>query len=115
VIAGQIVSVDWRDALIGSGEPNKRRPGIIVGSSRFFGDGLPFEIIVPLTGESDLAISGASLLIRPTPENGCTKSCYALAWNVQSVPHARLAETPSHITDDELRRIRRQIAGCIEA
>jgi mRNA interferase MazF len=112
---GRIVAVDWRDALPGSGKPNKSRPGIIVGSPRFFGSGLPFEIVVPLTGEAKLAITGASVLITPTPENGCTKPCYALAWNVQTVPHARLTETPSHITDDELARIREYIAACIEA
>jgi mRNA interferase MazF len=114
VIAGRIVAVDWRDALPGSGEPNKARPGVIVGSPRFFGGGLPFEIVVPLTGEEALAIAGASLRIMPTPENGCTKPCYALAWNVQAVPHARLTQTPSSITDEQLARIRECVAACIE-
>jgi mRNA interferase MazF len=115
VIEGSIVTVDWRDALPGSGEPKKTRPGIIVGSPRFFGSGLPFEIVVPLTGEADLAITEASVLIMPTPENGCSKPCYALAWNVQAVPHVRLTPTPSSITKDELARIRECIAACIEA
>lgn len=115
VIAGRIVAVDWRDVFPGSGEPNKARPGIIVGSPRFFGSGLPFEIVVPLTGEEALAIAGASLRIMPTSENGCTKPCYALAWNVQAVPHARLTQTPSSITADELARIREYIAACVEA
>jgi mRNA-degrading endonuclease toxin of MazEF toxin-antitoxin module len=114
VTAGRIVTVDWRDALPGSGEPNKARPGVIVGSPRFFGGGLPFEIVVPLTGEEALAITGASVLITPTPKNGCTKPCYALAWNVQAVPHARLTETRSHITDEELARIREYVAACVE-
>jgi mRNA interferase MazF len=111
---GNIVMVDWRDALPGSGEPNKKRPGIIVSSPRFFGSGLPFEIVVPLTGEAALAIVGASMVIEPTPENGCTKRCYALSWNVQSVPHVRLSETRSRITDDQLVDIRTQIGACIE-
>ena len=111
---GQIVAVDWRDALPGSGEP-KQQPGVIVGSPRFFGSGLPFELVVPLTGEAALAIAGASMLIAPTRENGCTKPSYALAWNVQSVPHARLTETPSCVTGDELASIRAQINACIEA
>jgi mRNA-degrading endonuclease toxin of MazEF toxin-antitoxin module len=115
VTAGRIVAVDWRDALPGSGEPNKVRPGIIVGSPRFFGSGLPFEIVVPLSGEPELAIVGASVLISPTPENGCTKPCYALAWNVQTVPHARLTETPSRVTSTELADIRAQIAACVSA
>jgi mRNA-degrading endonuclease toxin of MazEF toxin-antitoxin module len=39
---GRIVMVDWRDALPGAGEPDKRRPAIVVSSPRFFGTGLPF-------------------------------------------------------------------------
>jgi mRNA-degrading endonuclease toxin of MazEF toxin-antitoxin module len=115
VTPGRIVVVDWRDALPGSGEPNKVRPGVVVSSPRYFGSVLPFEIVVPLTGVAELAVAGASVLISPTPENGCTKPCYALAWNVQSVPHARLTETPSHVTSDELERIRAQVADCVSA
>jgi hypothetical protein len=74
---------------------------------------LPFELVVPLTGEAALAISGASVLIPPTKENGCTKPCYALAWSVQSVSHLRLTETPSHVTDDELACIRSEIVSCL--
>ncbi len=110
---GQIVTVNWRDVLLGSGEPNKQRPGVIVGSPRFFGSVLPFEIVVPLTGEAELAIEGASVSIPPTPENGCTKCSYALAWNVQCVPHARLTATRSRITGAELASIRAQIAFCV--
>jgi mRNA interferase MazF len=111
---GQIVMVDWRDALPGAGEPNKRRPAIIVSSTRFFGTGLPLEIVVPLTGEAALAIAGVSTPIEPTAENGCTKRCYALAWNVQTVPHARLTQTTSHIAAEELRDIRAQICSAVD-
>jgi mRNA interferase MazF len=111
--AGQIVTVDWRDAIAGSREPNKRRPGIVVSSTLFFSSGMDVEIVVPLTGLADLAIDWASTFIKPTTQNGCTKPCYALAWNVQSVPRARLKETSSSITDDELRQIRAQIASCV--
>jgi mRNA-degrading endonuclease toxin of MazEF toxin-antitoxin module len=107
--------VDWRDALPGAGEPNKRRPAIVVSSPRYFGTGLPFEIVVPLTGESALAIAGASTVIEPSAKNGCTKRSYALAWNVQTVPHARLTETSSHISEDELGDIRAQIRSAVEA
>jgi mRNA-degrading endonuclease toxin of MazEF toxin-antitoxin module len=112
---GRIVMVDLRDALLGAGEPNKRRPAIIVSSRRFFGTGLPFEIVVPLTGESALAIAGASTVIEPTVENGCTKRSFALGWNVQTVPHARLTETSSYVTEDELGDIRAQIRSAVEA
>ena len=110
---GRIVAVDWRDAIPGSGEPNKRRPAIVVGSPHLFGDGLPFEIVVPLTGESKLAIEGASLAVEPTSENGCTKRSYALAWCVQTVSHAWLTEMQGHVTSDQVEKIRAQIAACI--
>ncbi|MHB8357672.1 MAG: type II toxin-antitoxin system PemK/MazF family toxin [Vulcanimicrobiaceae bacterium] len=113
--AGQIVMVDWRDALPGSGEPNKQRPAVVVGSPRYFRGGIPFEIVVPLTGEDALALVGASLRILPAPGNGCTKPCYALAWNVQTVPHRRIAETASHVTREELAGIRAQVVACVEA
>jgi mRNA interferase MazF len=113
VSAGQIVVVDWRDALPGSGEPNKARPAIVVGSAALSEANLPFEIVVPLTGEERLAIAGASLKIAPTKENGCTKACYALAWCVQTVPHARIVETSARVTPEQLHSIRAQIANCI--
>jgi mRNA-degrading endonuclease toxin of MazEF toxin-antitoxin module len=112
---GQIVMVDWRDALPGAGEPNKRRPAIVVGSPTYFGAGLPFEIVVPLTGESALAVAGASTPIEPTAANGCTQRCYALAWSVQTAPHARVTQTESHITAEELADIRSQIRSAIDA
>lgn len=110
---GQIVAVDWRDALPGSGEPNKRRPAIVVGAPDLFGGFLPFELVVPLTGEERLAIDGASLAIEPSPQNGCTKRSYALAWCVQTVSQARIAGTPSRITDHELATIHGQIGRCL--
>lgn len=113
--AGDIVLIDWRDALPDSSEPSKIRPAVIAGSPRFFGSGLPMEIVVPLTGTPALAIAGASLRIEPTRENGCTKSCYALAWAVQSVPHARISTTRSRVTAEQLAEIRAQIAACIDA
>ncbi|MGA8576462.1 MAG: type II toxin-antitoxin system PemK/MazF family toxin [Candidatus Cybelea sp.] len=110
---GGIVLVDWRDALPGSGEPNKRRPAIVISSPQFFGSGLPFEIVVPLAGEERLAIEGASTRIDPSRENGCTKSCYALAWNVQAVPHRRITETRARVSGKDLASIRSQVASCV--
>lgn len=112
---GEIVIVEWRDALPSSGEPNKRRPAVIVGSPRFFGSGLPLEIVVPLSGTASLAIAGASLRIDPSRKNGCTKTCYALSWAAQTVPHARISATRSHIAGDQLAEIRAQIAACVDA
>jgi mRNA-degrading endonuclease toxin of MazEF toxin-antitoxin module len=113
MIAGQIVIVDWRDAIAGSWEANKKRPGIVVSSADFSAHDHRFEIVVPLSGRVNAAIPYATTLIAPTPQNGCTKPCFALAWNVQSVSHVRLTETSSMITDDELRDIRAKITDCI--
>jgi mRNA-degrading endonuclease toxin of MazEF toxin-antitoxin module len=107
--------VDWRDALPGAGEPNKRRPAIVVSSPRFFRSGVPFEIVVPLTGKAALAIAGVSTPVEPTKANGCTKRSYALAWNVQTVPHTRLTETSSFIEDALLTDIRAQIRSAVDA
>jgi mRNA-degrading endonuclease toxin of MazEF toxin-antitoxin module len=115
VTPGDIVLVDWRDALEASGEPNKRRPAIVVGEPPYFGTGLPFEIVVPLTSEAALAIPDASLRIAPAPANGCAKLSYALSWNVQTVPHRRLSATRSRVTSDQLDVIRGQVARCIGA
>jgi mRNA-degrading endonuclease toxin of MazEF toxin-antitoxin module len=115
VTAGEIVVVDWRDALPRTGEPNKLRPAVIVGATRLYGSGLPFKVVVPLTSEPALAIVGASLRIEPRSANGCTEICYALSWNVQTVPRARLTATSSKITDDQLAEIRRQVASCVDA
>ncbi|MBC5799796.1 MAG: type II toxin-antitoxin system PemK/MazF family toxin [Candidatus Eremiobacteraeota bacterium] len=111
--AGQIVTVDWRDALPDSGEADKRRPAVVVGAPPTFGSTLPFELVVPLTGEAAYALPGTYVTLEPTPENGCTKACFALAWCVQNVPHARLSRTPSRVTDTQLRLIRTKIAACL--
>jgi mRNA interferase MazF len=51
--------------------------------------------------------------IEPSPENGCTKRCYALAPFVASTSAQRLRATRSRITADQLARIRRQVAEAI--
>lgn len=105
--------VDWPDAL--PGEPNKRRPAVVVGSPTFFGSGLPFEVVVPLTGEPALAIAGATTVIEPSPENGCTKRSFALAWSVQTVAHARIRATGSRVTAEQLADLRSQITRVVGA
>ena len=112
--AGQIVIIDWRDALAESDEPNKSRPAVIVSAPPTFGTKLRFELVVPLTGEAAFALPNAALGIAPTAENGCTKPSVAVSWSVQAVPHSRIVrETPSRVTDEQLAVIRHQIARCI--
>ena len=109
--AGQIVLVDWRNAL--PKEPNKRRPAVVVEDSDLFDDTYPNVILVPLTEDRHLAIADLSVPILPTPENGCTKACFALAHHVTTTSKQRIVPTPSRITDAQLVEIRRLIGIAI--
>lgn len=108
LVAGQIVTVDWRDAL--PKEPGKRRPAIVVEDSDLFGESYPNVILVPLAEDPHLAIADLSVEIRPTPRNGCSKLCFALAHHVTTASKLRVAPTASRIEDGELAEIRRLIA-----
>jgi mRNA interferase MazF len=103
-VAGQIVIADWRDALLK--EPNKLRPAIVVEDDGLFDDAYPNVILVPITEDGRLAIAELSLIIDPTPENGCTKRCYALSHCAATTSAARLRPTSSTITQRQLRAIR---------
>jgi mRNA interferase MazF len=109
--AGQIVLVDWRDAL--PKEPNKRRPAVVVEDSELFDPTYPNVILVPLADDPALAIADLSVAIAPTQENGCTKPCRALAHHVTTTSKQRIEPTASHITQAELQRLRRCIAVAI--
>ena len=108
---GQIVVADWRDAL--PKEPNKLRPAVVVEDETLFDPAYPNVILVPLTEDQRLAIRDLSVAIDPTPQNGCTKRCYALSHCVATTSAARVRPTPSRIGDDQLSAIRRQIALAI--
>src|SRR5215469_2987066 len=108
---GQIVIADWRDAL--PREPNKLRPAVVVEDERLFDPAYPNVILVPLTEDRRLAITDLSVAINPTPQNGCTKRCYALSHCVATTSAARVRPTPSRVADDQLFAIRRQIALAI--
>jgi mRNA interferase MazF len=108
---GQIVLADWCDAL--PKEPNKRRPAIVVEDGELFGPSYPNVILVPLSEDRELAMVSLALIIDPTPENGCTKRCYALSHCVTTNSKQRVAPTPSRILPEQLAVIRRQIALAI--
>jgi mRNA-degrading endonuclease toxin of MazEF toxin-antitoxin module len=112
-VAGQIVVADWRDAL--PKEPKRLRPAIVVEDDSLFDDAYPNVILVPITEDQRLAIPELALAIDPTPENGCTKRCYALSHCVATTSAARLRLTRSRVTPGELRTIRQQIATAIGA
>jgi mRNA interferase MazF len=108
---GQIVIADWRDAL--PKEPNKMRPAIVVEDTELFGPSYPNVILVPLTEDRRLAMPDVSLAIDPSPENGCTKRCYAIAHSVITTSKRRVTATDSRISREQLEIIRRQIALAI--
>jgi mRNA interferase MazF len=97
--AGQIVIVDWRDAM--PKEPNKRRPAVVVEDHELFDESYPNAIL-------DL-----SVVIEPTPENGCSKRCHALAHCVATTSASRITATPSRITQGQLEQIRHRIGVSI--
>ena len=109
--AGQIVLVDWRDAL--PKEPNKRRPAVVVQDSDLFDETYPNVILVPLAEDPHLAIADLSVRILPSAENGCTKPCFALAHHVTTASKQRISLTPSRIAGTELAEIRRLIGVAI--
>lgn len=106
--AGQIVVADWRDAL--PKEANKRRPAVVVEDDSLFDQGYPNTILVPLTEDVEFAPVGLAVPIAPTPENGCTKPCFALAAHVTTTSKLRVRRTGSRITAPELAAIRDRIA-----
>ena len=108
---GQIVLVDWRDAL--PKEPNKRRPAIVVEDSELFDPAYPNVILVPMSEVEQLAPAELRLTLEPTAENGCSKRCYALSCYLATTSKHRITPTGSQILPEQLAAIRRQIALAI--
>jgi len=90
--------VDWRDAR--PKEPNKLRPAVVVEDQTLFDPAYPNVILVPLTEDRRLAIPDLSVAIDPTPQNGCTKQCYALSHCVSTTSAARVRRTSSRLAAD---------------
>jgi len=108
---GDIVVVDWRDAF--PKEPNKIRPAIVVEDTRLFDVDYANVVLVPITEDRELAMRSLSVELRPTKENGCTKTCYAASHTVTTTSKRRVSQTQSRITAEQLRRIREQIVESI--
>jgi len=108
--AGRIVLVDWRDAL--PREASERGcPAVVVKDDGLFDEAYPNAILVPLAEDPHLAIADLSVPIAPSPQNGCTKPCHALAHHVTATSEACiLRDTGASVTADELRRLHRPVA-----
>ncbi len=109
--AGQVVIVDWRDAL--PKEPNKRRPAIVVEDTDLFDPAYPNAILVPLSDDAELALGDLSLALMPNSRNGLKKESYALAHHVTTVSKRRITATEFQIAVKELAEIRARIAFAV--
>jgi mRNA-degrading endonuclease toxin of MazEF toxin-antitoxin module len=99
---GQIVVVDWRDGL--PKEPNKLRPAVVIEDEGLFDAAYPNVILVPLSEDRRLAIAALSVVIDPSPQNGCPERCYALSHCVATTSVRRVRPTSSWITSAAARR-----------
>lgn len=110
--AGDILLADWRgDAL--PKEPNKRRPAVVVEDEGLFAPDYPNVILVPLSDDSRMVMQGLAVEITPTPENGCSKTCWAVAHLVAATSKRRVAGTGSRVTPVQLAAIRRLVATAV--
>jgi mRNA interferase MazF len=73
----------------------------------------PNVILVPLTEDSGMVLPELLMQIDPTPENGCTRTCYAVSPLVTGTSKLRVRPTRSRVTPEQLTRIRRQVATAI--
>ena len=112
LFSGQIVVADWRgDAL--PKEANKRRPAIVVDDNELFDSNFDTVLLVPMTDLATVVIEDLAVLITPTAENGCSKSCWAIPYLVTATSKRRVIPTPSRVTSVQLEQIRQNIATAI--
>ena len=120
--AGQIVTVDWRRDPDDPAhdpqppEPNKLRPAVVVQDTELFHPAYPTLLVVPMTGDPGLAIPDLTVVLQPSPSNGCKKVSYLLPQNLTCVAKTRItALTNSEITPAELQQLRQFVALSIGA
>ena len=118
--AGQIITVDWRRDPDDPAqdphppEPNKLRPAVVVQDSELFDPAYPTVLVVPMTGDSELAIEELTVVLQPSASNGCTKVSYLLPQNLTCVAKTRIAaSTESRISSSELQQLRQLVVVAI--
>ena len=114
--AGQIVAVDWRKEPADPAqnpqppEPNKLRPAVVVQDTELFDPAYPTVLVVPMTGDSALAIPDLTVVLQPCRTNGCKKLSYLLPQHLTCVAKTRItAVTQSEITSAELQQLRQLV------
>jgi mRNA-degrading endonuclease toxin of MazEF toxin-antitoxin module len=115
--AGQIVSVDWRrDPLNPAQDPQppELRPAVVVQASDLFHPSYPTVLVVPMTGDPELAIPDLTVVLQPSTSNGCTKVSYLLPQHLTCVAKTRIrAVTGSRISAAELQQLRQLVVLAI--
>jgi mRNA-degrading endonuclease toxin of MazEF toxin-antitoxin module len=118
--AGQIVSVDWRRDPLNPAqdpqppEPNKLRPAVVVQASDLFHPSYPTVLVVPMTGDPELAIPDLTVVLQPSTSNGCKKVSYLLPQHLTCVAKTRIrAVTGSRISAAELQQLRQLVVLAI--
>ena len=114
--AGQIVTVDWRKDPDDPAqdpqppEPNKLRPAVVVQDTDLFDPAYPTVLVVPMTGDSALAIPDLTVVLQPCRTNGCKKLSYLLPQHLTCVAKTRITSvTQSEITPAELQQLRQLV------
>ena len=114
--AGQIVTVNWRKDPRDPAqdpqppEPNKVRPAVVVQDTGLFDPTYPTVLVVLMTGDLSLAIEALTVVLQPSPSNGCKKVSYLLPQNLTCVSKARITTaTGSEITPAELQLLRQLV------
>lgn len=114
--AGQIVAVDWRKEPADPAqdpqppEPNKLRPAVVVQDTDLFDPAYPTVLVVPMTGDSALAIPDLTVVLQPCRTNGCKKLSYLLPQHLICVAKTRITSvTQSEITPAELQQLRQLV------
>ena len=70
----------------------------------------PTVLVVPMTGDLPLAIEALTVVLQPSPSNGCKKVSYLLPQNLTCVAKTRItAATKSQITPVELQQLRQLV------
>ncbi|HEY1429183.1 MAG TPA: type II toxin-antitoxin system PemK/MazF family toxin, partial [Candidatus Tumulicola sp.] len=84
------------------------------GREDLFRDEFGFLMVLPLTSDAHLRIAGATVEITPSRENLCSRTSYALSWNVQTVAKRRIRHTEARVSDEQLQALRNQIAALVD-
>jgi mRNA-degrading endonuclease toxin of MazEF toxin-antitoxin module len=118
--SGEIVTVDWRrDPLDPAQDPqppesNKLRPAVVVQDTGLFDPSYPTVLVVPMTGDPELAIPDLTVVLQPSASNGCQKVSYLLPQHLTCVAKTRIrAVTDSRISATELQQLRQLVVLAI--